>query len=93
MGQCLAQLHPAAVDAAADGAELDAEGRGDLLVGQPLDVAQDDGDAELGRERVERRLDLRIEVGVGIDLLGAGGGAGQPLGVLGQRVEPDPLAP
>jgi hypothetical protein len=31
-------------------------------------------------------------VGVGVHLLGAGGGAGQSLGVLGQRVEADPLA-
>ena len=80
-----------AVDAAADGAELDAQGRRDLLVGQALDVAEDDGDAELRGERVEGRLDLRVEVGVGVDLLGAGRGAGQPLGVLGQRVEADAL--
>ena len=91
MGQGLAQLDAAAVDAAADGAELDAEGRRDLLVRQTLDVAEDDGDAELRGERVERRLDLRVEVRVGVDLLGAGRGAGQPLGVLGQRVEADPL--
>ena len=49
VGQGLAQLHPAAVDAAAHRAELDAEGRRDLLVGQALDVAEDDGDAELRR--------------------------------------------
>ena len=37
----------AAVDPAADGAELDAQGRGDLLVRQPLDVAEHHGGAEL----------------------------------------------
>ena len=45
MGQAVfeggAQLSSAAVNAAAYGAQLDAEGRGDLLVGQPLDVAED----------------------------------------------------
>ena len=71
MGQGLPQLHAAAVDAAAHGTELDAEGRRDLLVGQTLDVAEDDGDAELRGERVEGGLDLRVEVGVGVDLLGA----------------------
>jgi len=79
------------VDPAADRPQLDAEGGRDLLVGQALDVAQDHGDAELRRERVERGLDLRVQMGVGVDLLGAGRTARQPLGVLRQRVEPDPL--
>jgi hypothetical protein len=41
------------VDTAADRTELDAQGGGDLLVGQALDVAQDDGGAEVGRQLVE----------------------------------------
>ena len=45
-----AQGLPAAVDTAADGAELHAEGGADLLVGQTLDIAQDDGGAELRRQ-------------------------------------------
>ena len=81
----------AAVNAAAHGPELDAEGRRDLLVAESLDVAQHHGDAELGRQRVQRHLDLRVEVGVVVDLLRAGLGTPQPLRVLRQRLEPDPL--
>ena len=83
MGQGPPQPHPAAVDAAAHGAELDAEGRRDLLVGS-------DPRCHRGRrarnpgERVEGGLDLRVE-GCRRDLLGAGGRAGQPLGVQGRR--------
>ena len=68
MRQRLAQGGAAAVDAGADGAELDVEGGRDLLVGEALDVAEDDGGAELRWERVERRLDV-------VD--GGGGNAGR----------------
>ena len=76
----------------ADRAELDAQGRGDLLVRQSFDVAQDDRGAELGREGVEGLLDVRVEVRVVEDLLGRGLAAGQPLGrVLAEGVEADAL--
>ena len=71
VGQRLAQQHPAAVDARADGADLDAERGGDLLVGQLLEVAQHDGDAEVRRQRVERGLDLGVEVHLVVGLLRA----------------------
>ena len=63
-----AQLRPAAVDAAADGAELDAQRRRDLLVGQALDVAEHDGGAEVRRQGVERALHVVVEVRVVVDL-------------------------
>ena len=47
VGEGLAQLGAATVDARAHGAELDAQGRGDLLVGQALDVAEHDGRPEV----------------------------------------------
>ena len=56
VGERLAEHRAAAVDAGADRAHLDAEHVRDLLVGQPLDVAEDDRRAELRRERRERRL-------------------------------------
>jgi hypothetical protein len=91
MRQRLAQLHPAAVDAGAHRAELDAEGRRDLLVGEALDVAEHHGRAELRGQRLEGPLNLRVEMGVLVDLLGAGGAAAQTFRVLGQRLEPDAL--
>ena len=90
--QGLAQLGAAAVDPAADGAELHAEGRGDLLVRQSLDVAEHHGGAELRREGVQRLLDVRVEVGVVEDLLRGRLTAGQPLGrVVAEGVEADAL--
>ena len=87
-----AQLRPAAVDAAAHGAQLDAERRGDLLVGEALDVAEHDGRAEVRRQGVERALDVVVEVRVVVDLGRAGLAAGEPLGrVVGEPVEADPL--
>ena len=87
-----AQLRAAAVDAAADGAELDAERRRDLLVGQALDVAEHDGGAEVRRQRVERALDVGVEVRVVEACCGDGLAAGEALGrVVGEGVEADPL--
>ena len=68
VGEGRPQLGAAAVDAAAYGAELDAEDVGDLLVRQPLDVAEDDGRAVLRQQRVERGLDVVVEVRVLVDL-------------------------
>ena len=45
--QIVPQRLPSTVDAAAHGPELDAERGADLLVGQSLDVTQDDCGAEL----------------------------------------------
>jgi hypothetical protein len=80
------------VDPGPHGAELDPEGGRDLLVRQALDVAEDHGRAEVGRQRVERGLHVRVEGALRIDLLGTTLPARQALGVVGQRVEPDALA-
>ena len=68
-GPELAQVRAAAVDPAAHRAELHAECRGDLLVRQTFDVAQDDRGTEFGSEGVQRLLHIRVEVGVVEDLL------------------------
>jgi hypothetical protein len=54
------QLSPAAVDPAAHRAQLDAEGRRDLLVGETFDVAQDHGGPVFRRERLERGLHVIV---------------------------------
>lgn len=78
------------MDPAADRAELDAQGRGDLLVREALDVAQDDGRTEFGREGVQRLLDVRVEVRVVEDLLRRRLAARQALGrVVLEGVEAD----
>ncbi len=63
-----AQLCAAAVDAAAHGAELHADRRGDLLIGQALDVAQHDDRAIVGCQPVECRLHVGVELFVVIGL-------------------------
>jgi hypothetical protein len=45
---------------AAHRAQLDSEGGGDLLVGEALDVAQHHRGTVLGRERLERSLDVAV---------------------------------
>ena len=88
----LPELRPAPVDPAAHGAELDAERVGDLLVGQALDVAQNDRGPVLGRQRHQRGVDVPVQVPV-VECLGRSGlGTAQPrLGLVGQALEPDPL--
>src|SRR5690606_9688259 len=58
MRKVLTQCRTAAMDAAAHGGELDAEGGADLVVGQGLDVAEHDGGAELRGQRVEGGLQV-----------------------------------
>ena len=87
-----AQLGPASVDPAAYGAHLHAERRGDLLVRQALDVAQDDRGAVFRGEGVERRLDVAVEMLIVVCLGRAGFPAAQPLGrVVTETFEADPL--
>ncbi len=76
----LAELGAAAVDPGTDRAELDAQGRGDLLVRKTLDVAQDDRGPELRGQGVQGLLDVRVEVRVVEDLLRGRLAAGQSLG-------------
>ena len=71
-GEVIADGLPTAMDTAADGSEFHVEGRGDLLVGQSLDVAEDDCGAEIGGQRVERSLEVGVEIGVGGELPQAG---------------------
>ena len=72
MFQGSAQLGPAAVDPAAHGAQLDAQRVGYFLVGQALDVAEDDRGPVLGRESLERILDVAVQVPVVEGLRGRG---------------------
>src|SRR5690242_1926221 len=67
-----AQLGPAAVDPAAHRTQLHAQRGRDLLVGEALDVAQDHGGPVLRRERLERGLDVVVQVAV-VERLRRGG--------------------
>jgi len=58
------QLCSPAVNPAAHRAQLDAQGGGDLLVGEPLDVAEHHGRAVLRRQCLQRGLDIVVEVTV-----------------------------
>ena len=89
-----AQLGAAPVDPAAHRTELDPERVRYLLVGQSLDVAENDGRTVLGRERLQRRLDVVVKVPVIEGLGGRGTSAAQPRrGLVAQPLEPDPLPP
>jgi hypothetical protein len=80
------------VDAGADGAELGVEDLGDLLVGQALDVAEDDGGPEVRRQLGQGPLHVVVEGAVGVVVVRRGDGAAQPGGTLvGEGVEADPL--
>src|SRR6202167_1162631 len=50
------------MDPASDGGPLDPLRGGDLLIGQALDVTEDDRGPVLGRQRLERGLDVAVEV-------------------------------
>src|SRR6185295_3347536 len=91
--QVVAQRLPTAVDTAADGAQLDAQRGADLLVGQPLDVAQHDRRAELRRQRVQCGLQVRTQSRVVVDLLGVRVVGRYPVVVLGQRLHADAATP
>src|ERR1039457_4383230 len=89
-----AQLRPPAVDAAADGAELDPQCVRYFLIRQALDVAYDERGGVLVREGLERGLDVVCEVQVVEGLGGRGSGAAQPCGrLITEPLEPDPLPP
>src|SRR5215472_11210996 len=70
--QSLPQLSPATMDPAADGAELNAESIGDLLVGQALDVAENDSSPVLGCQCHQRCMNVAVEVPV-VESLGGSG--------------------
>src|SRR5699024_5239633 len=92
VAEALTQLCTPPVDARADRAELDAEGLGDLLVGQPLDVGENDGRPVLRLQLVERLLDVGVEEVVDVDVLRRGGPAVQQRRELvGEGVEAQPL--
>ena len=57
-----AELGPAAMDAAAHGAQLHPQRVRDLLVGQALDVAEHDRGPVLGGQRLERGLDVAVQM-------------------------------
>src|SRR5512142_77052 len=80
------------MDAAAHRAKLHPERRGDLLVGQALDVTQDDRGPVFGRERLKRGR----YVGVQVALLERLGGRRAPAvealrRVFAEALEPYPL--
>src|SRR6202008_652577 len=58
-GRVVAQRLPAAVNAAAHGAQLHAQGGTDLLVGQTFDVTQHDRGTKLRRQRITGGLQVR----------------------------------
>ena len=87
-----AQLRPAAVDAAAHRADLGVQDRRDLLVREPLDVAQDDGDPLLRLERVQGGRDVTVELEIGVQLLRPAGGPPDVVGGGAERVHADALA-
>src|SRR5258707_5814177 len=90
--ECRSQLRPAAVDSAADGAQLDPERGGDLLVGQALDVTEDNRGPVLGREGLQRGLDVGIQMPVVESLRGRRAAVAEPGGrLLAEPLEPDPL--
>src|ERR1700727_865869 len=94
MFKCGPELCPPPVDAAANGAQLDPERGGDLLVRQALDVAENNRGPVFGGQRLERRLDVIIEVAVVEPLGGSRLVAAQPRGrVVSESLEPDPLLP
>ena len=70
------------MDTGADGAHLEVEDAGDLLVGQPLHVAQHDRGAELGQQIVQGGLQVGIQVRVAEGLLGRRFPAGDPVGLF-----------
>ena len=70
VGEGGAQHGAAAVDAGAHGAELGVQDLGDLLVGEPLDVAEHDGGPEVGRQGRQRALDVVVEGAVGVRRVG-----------------------
>src|SRR5262249_26826519 len=89
-----AQLRAAPMNPAADGAELDAERFGDLLVRQALDVAQHDRRAVLGWQVGERSGDVVIEMTSVERLRRSRLRALEPRrGLLPQALEPDSLSP
>ena len=68
------------------------EDLGDLLVGEPLDVAEHDGGPEVGRQGGQRALDVVVEGLVGVRRVRRRQRAGQPVRALvGEGVEADPL--
>ena len=87
-----AQLGPAPVDTTAHGAELYAHGRRDLLVRKAFDVAEHHRRPVVRGKRLQRRLDVPVEVVVVPCLRRRLLGAGDPLlDVVAEALEPDPL--
>jgi hypothetical protein len=71
MSQSVPELGAAAVDPRSDGAELEPEHVGDLLVGQTFDVAEHHRGTELRSQRIERSLHVGVEDAFERDLLGS----------------------
>src|SRR5258708_25370560 len=92
MFECRSQLRPSAVDPAADGAQLDPERGGYLLIRQALDVTEDNRGPVLGRESLQRGLDVGVQVPVVEGLRGRWSAVAEPrCRLLPESLEPDPL--
>ena len=92
MGQGGAQLGATPVNAAANGAELHVQHRGDLLVSETLDVAQHDRRPEFRRQGRQGGGHVVVQSGVGQLLRRGGPATRQPLRrAVGQTVEADLL--
>src|SRR5258708_14011437 len=92
MFECRSQLRPSAVDPAADGAQLDPERGGYLLIRQALDVTEDNRGPVLGREALQRGLDVGVQVPVVEGLRGRRAAVAEARRrFLTEPLEPDPL--
>ena len=76
------QRLPPAVDPGSDGAQLDAQGGPDLLIGKALDVTEHHGGPELGQQLVEGSLQIGVQIRVG-ERLPATAPARLSVGLLG----------
>lgn len=90
MRELFPQLRPATVNSRAHGTDFNAQDVGDLVVTETFDVAQDDSDPELLRQRGQRRLDIGVESRVVDGILGHRLGADDAeLRAFGEPVHPD----
>src|SRR5665647_1277578 len=102
--QRLPELVPGAVDVGLDGAQGQVEGGGDLLVGAPFHVSEQDAGAVLGAElayrlfdrapelpgldRLERGLPARLDIQRGRLCLGGGRRVGRPIEAHRRQLAP-----
>ena len=80
MDEELAELRPRAAQTALDRAQLDRHDLGRLVVAEPLHVAQNHGEALVGRQTLDGRLNLTRRFGTQTVLFRTDAGVGHALG-------------